>query len=307
MDAVEARGFLCDYRLYPLNSYENRVYQVGIEDEAPLIAKFYRPNRWNIEQIQAEHNALRALRASGVAVSAPIEIEGKTLFQHNEFFYAISYKLMGESPEAGNLDHLYQIGELIGEIHHTSKDWSISERPYTPIISRIKKASQYILSTSFLPKALHNEYVKTIDDLILKATQTINDHKQSNVRFIHGDFHRSNIILNDGVMTALDFDDCRMGYAVQDLWMHLTDPDEKHAQLSELIEGYENFCSFDTRELSLIDPLIAERNILYTAWIAERWHDPAFPKLFPHFTAQQYWEQHLNDLQQIRNSWGNWH
>lgn len=306
MDAVEAQGFYCDHRLYPLNSYENRVYQVGVEDHTPLIAKFYRPGRWQQDQIQAEHDALLQLKDAGVSVAAPIVVNDQTLFHHNGFDYSLTNKLIGDVPEAGNLDHLYQIGELIGAIHKASTSWSLPERPYASNLSRIERASQQLLKDSCFPTSLQTEYVKTIEQLLLASKQTVERSNQNNVRFIHGDCHRSNLILSEGLMTALDFDDCRMGYAVQDIWMHLSDENERQAQLSELIEGYESFCAFDTRELDLIDVLIAERTIVYTAWIAERWSDPAFPKLFPHFTGKAYWDQHLADLNRILDDWGNW-
>lgn len=306
MDAVESLGLYCDYRLYPLNSYENRVYQVGIENSAPLIAKFYRPKRWDKEQIQAEHDATHALKAAGVEVAAPLVIRGKSLFEHKGFYFSLTPKVIGEAPEPGNLDQLFQIGELIGLMHQTSQDWDVKLRPHIAKDQRIERASNLVLNSSHLPKSMRESYVKVVEQLLLRTNQTLQAHPQGRVRFIHGDCHRSNLIAHQGTMTLLDFDDCRMGYAVQDLWLHVSDANEKRAQLSELIEGYESHCDFDTRELDLIDVMMADRSIVYTAWIAERWSDPAFPTIFPHFTSDEFWRQHIQDLNDILANWGQW-
>lgn len=306
LDAVESQGVHSDYRLYPLNSYENRVYQVGIEDAAPLIAKFYRPTRWNKSQIQAEHDAVLALKAAGVSVAPPLVINGQSLFEHQGFLYSLTEKIPGESPEAGNLDQLFQIGELIGQLHHLSHDWQLAERPYVSELDRVQQAAQWVLHCPQLPKKLHTDYVKVIEELTLAMSKTMQALPHNTLRFIHGDCHRSNLLQRDGNMTLLDFDDCRIGFAIQDLWMHLSDANEKRAQLSELIEGYESYASFDTRELDLIDVFMASRQIIYTAWIAERWHDPAFPSIFPHFAQETYWLQHLNELKELLLNWGKW-
>ncbi|SBS26606.1 serine/threonine protein kinase [Marinomonas aquimarina] len=306
MDAVESLGFYCDHRLYPLNSYENRVYQVGIENSAPLIAKFYRPKRWSAAQIQAEHDATLALKAAGVGVAAPMLIRGKSLFQHKGFYFSLTPKIVGEAPEPGNLDQLFQIGELIGAMHQASADWQIEQRPYIPHSQRIERASNVVLQSSYLPSSLRVDYVKVVEMLQLRVQQTLKAHANNAIRFIHGDCHRSNLIAHDGTLTLLDFDDCRMGYAVQDLWLHISDANEKRAQLSELIEGYESHCDFDTRELDLIDVMMADRTIVYTAWIAERWSDPAFPTIFPHFASEGFWLQHLQDLNEVLAHWGQW-
>lgn len=306
MDAVESKGLYCDYRLYPLNSYENRVYQVGIEDSAPLIAKFYRPQRWSKAQIQAEHDALRSLEKAAVAVAAPMSINEESLFEHNGFYFSLTQKIIGESPEAGDLDQLFQIGELIGSMHAASTDWTIDSRPFINPLARIKRAVEIVEACPFVPKSLRDGYNKVVAELRFKTDAALKGQPHSSIRFIHGDCHRSNIINDQGRLTLLDFDDCRMGYAIQDLWLHVSDASEKRTQLSELIEGYESHCSFDTRELDLIDVMMAERHISYTAWIAERWSDPAFPAIFPHFTGEEFWRQHLQDLNEILNSWGNW-
>ncbi|MBM6549627.1 serine/threonine protein kinase [Marinomonas ostreistagni] len=305
MDALESIGLYSDYRLYPLNSYENRVYQVGIEDSTPVIAKFYRPGRWNKAQIQEEHDLLQRLAADDIAVAKPLLIEQQSVFEHQGFYFSVTPKLPGDAPEAGNLDQLFQLGELIGAMHHASAAVELTERPTLSPVERMQQASQLVLQSEHLPASLRADYVRLIEQLIVRSQQTLDAHPKR-LRCIHGDCHRSNVLNHQGQLTLLDFDDCRMGYAVQDLWLHISDHDTKRQQLSELIEGYETYTPFDTRELDLIDAFMAERSVVYTAWIAQRWQDPAFPKLFPHFQTKEYWQQHIADLEDIYKNWGNW-
>lgn len=306
MDAVESKGLYCDYRLYPLNSYENRVYQVGIEDSTPLIAKFYRPQRWSKAQIQVEHDALHALEEEDIAVAAPIILDNESLFEHNGFYFSLTPKIIGDSPEAGDLDQLFQIGELIGSMHAASADWTTDAKPFIDSLERVKQAKKKVEACPFVPKSMRDGYEKVVVSLGKKMEAMLKTHSTARIRFIHGDCHRSNIINDQGRLTLVDFDDCKMGYAVQDLWLHITDASAKQTQLSELIEGYESFCSFDAQELDLIDVMMAERHISYTAWIAERWNDPAFPAIFPHFIGEDFWRQHLHDLNDIVAHWGKW-
>lgn len=305
MDALEIVGLYSDYRLYPLNSYENRVYQVGIEDSSPVIVKFYRPGRWTQAQILEEHALLQHLSDNDVSVAAPLIINEQSLFEYQGFHFSVTPKLRGDAPEAGDLDQLYSLGELIGAMHHASADIELVHRPKLSTTSRIDRASQLILSSGYLPKALESEYIRLIGLLSQYSEQTLSRFPQY-LRCIHGDCHRSNVLNDGGNLTLLDFDDCRMGYAVQDLWLHISDKSVKQQQFSELIEGYENYQPFDMRELELIDVFLTERTIAYTAWITERWNDPAFPKLFPHFVDPGFWEQHLKDLSDIYDQWGQW-
>ena len=305
IDALESVGLFSDYRQYPLNSYENRVYQVGIEDGAPLIAKFYRPNRWSYAQIQEEHDVLAFLKAQGISVAAPLAIEGKTLFEHHGFLFSLTEKQLGTPLEAGDLDQLFAIGELIGEVHQATNDFQTKHRPPIRPFERTTHCSDLIKNSAFLPKKLNERYSKLIQELLTLIKKT-EQGAPSNPRFIHGDCHRSNLLNTDTGLVLLDFDDCRMGSAIQDLWLHVSDATAKQQQLSELIEGYESYCSLDTRELDLIDVFMAERHIAYSAWIAERWDDPAFPAIFPHFTGEDFWLQHIKDLEDMIQNWGKW-
>lgn len=303
LDAVESTGLWSDSRIYPLNSYENRVYQVGIEDSSPIIAKFYRPGRWDEAQIREEHDILLALKERGVPVVAPLVFENETLFQHNDIQFNLSPKLTGQHPEADNLDQLYQVGELIGQLHQAMST------PFTHRISvsplrQIERAAAGILASDYLPQQLKPEYQKQISRLYEMSAAQLNIYWPTQLRPVHGDSHRSNLMLHNDQFHLLDFDDCQNGVAVQDLWLHLTQTENPRQQLSEIIEGYESYLPFDTRELGLIDVFKTARIIHYAAWLQQRWHDPAFVKAFPWFASDEYWINHLNELKSCELEWG---
>ncbi len=305
LDAVESTGFFSDARIYPLNSYENRVYQVGIEDSTPIIAKFYRPNRWSNEQLQEEHDILLELKKANVSVAAPIEFGGKTLLTHKEFQFCLYDKIQGQSPDADNMDHLFRTGELIGEVHNTIQSVSLQQRNTLAPLTTIKEASNKIFNSSLMHKKFHPIYKDLIADISERATNAISIHWPKTLQPIHGDCHRSNLLLQNDQLTLLDFDDCIIGPQVQDIWPHLSgDLPMQRQQLSELIEGYETFQPFDSTQLALIDPLKVMRIIQYSAWLHERWEDPAFPKAFPWFASEDYWATHLSQLKESLTQWG---
>ena len=316
LDAVESTGLWSDSRIYPLNSYENRVYQIGIEDSAPVIAKFYRPERWNEAQIREEHQTLAKLEEAGVPVVAPLTFNGETLFRHNEMFFCLSPRLVGQHPEADNLDQLYQIGELIGQLHQNLSTTPFEKRISVSPLSQMDEAANLILSghTLFgqtelakdlqLPEKLKATYKKQIQILRDKCEASIKRYWPSQRRPIHGDSHRSNLMLHNGQFHLLDFDDCQNGVAVQDLWLHITQTENPRQQLSEIIEGYETYLPFETRELDLVDVFKCVRVINYAAWLQSRWHDPAFTKAFAWFGSEDYWLNHINELKNCELEWG---
>lgn len=305
LDAVESTGLWSDSRIYPLNSYENRVYQVGIEDSAPVIAKFYRPERWTEAQILEEHATLLKLKAGDVPVVAPLKFEGKSLFNHKGLFFCLSPRLVGQHPEADNLDELYQLGELIGQVHQKMSDQPFSQRISVSPLTQIDQAAKQILSANVLPKKLTPIYQQQIAKLREMCEKRIQTYWPAQLRPVHGDSHRSNLMLHQGQFHLLDFDDCQNGVAVQDLWLHLTQTESPRQQLSEIIEGYENYLPFETRELDLIDVFKSVRVINYAAWLQSRWSDPAFVKAFPWFGSEEYWLNHLNELKNCELEWGN--
>jgi Ser/Thr protein kinase RdoA (MazF antagonist) len=305
LDAVESTGLWSDSRIYLLNSYENRVYQIGIEDASPVIAKFYRPERWNEAQILEEHELLLKLKAADVPVVAPLVFERKSLFCHQGIHFCLSPRLVGQHPEADNLDQLYQLGELIGQVHKAMSTQPFSDRISVSPLEQIDLAAQQILSNNVMPEKLKPVYKQQIATLRDMSESRINIYWPPQLRPVHGDSHRSNLMLHEGRFHLLDFDDCQNGVAVQDLWLHLTQTENPSQQLSEIIEGYETHLPFDTKELGLIDVFKSVRVINYAAWLQNRWSDPAFVKAFPWFGSEEYWQNHLNELKNCELEWGN--
>lgn len=295
LNAVESVGFLTDARIFTLNSYENRVFQIGIEDAQPLIAKFYRPERWSSAAIREEHSFLAQLTEHEIPVVAPIQRDGKSLFEHAGYRFALFPRMGGRAPELENPDTLYRIGQLLGQIHKVGASSSFKHREHGSFMKEGYHARNYILEHSPLPKALHHEYAKLTQHLLNEIEAAFSQHKKS-IR-VHGDCHVGNFLMRDEHLHLVDFDDCRMGPALQDVWMLLSgSPDEQRRQLSELIDGYNEFHDFSLSELRLIEPLRTLRIMQYSAWLMARRHEPAFIHAFPALTQNDYWQNHLKQL-----------
>ncbi|AYN93117.1 MULTISPECIES: serine/threonine protein kinase [unclassified Pseudomonas] len=289
IDAVESLGYLSDARILALNSYENRVYQVGIEDEQPLIAKFYRPQRWTDAAIREEHTFSFELVEHEVPVVAPLSRDGETLFEHAGFRFALFPRRGGRAPEPGNLEQLYRLGQLLGRLHAIGASRPFEHRETLDVQSFGHASLDTLLSGGFIPKSLLPAYESVARDLIKKLDTLFNSVKYTNIR-VHGDCHPGNLLYRDETFHMVDLDDCRMAPAVQDLWMMLAgDRQERLSQLSELMDGYQEFHDFAPRELALIEGLRSLRLLQYSAWLARRWDDPAFPKSFSFFGTERYW------------------
>ncbi|MBB6521083.1 serine/threonine protein kinase [Pseudoteredinibacter isoporae] len=299
IDAVESQGLICDLRIYPLNSYENRVYQIGIEDAPALIGKFYRPERWSREQILEEHQFSQALKDLDLSVVAPWKNDqGETLFEHAGFYFALYPRQGGHAPETGDLDQLFSIGRALGRIHQMGKQSDFQHRPKLDIESFGRASREFLLAEKFIPVDLIPAY----DSLSLDILQRVEDtFSRSNAQWIrcHGDCHIGNILWRHDTAHFVDFDDARMAPAIQDLWMLLSGTRHQQTeQLSEILEGYREFCDFDTAEIQLIEALRSLRLMQYSAWLARRWGDPAFPKAFPWFNTERYWAEHILSLRE---------
>ncbi len=299
MDAVETQGFYCDCRILALNSYENRVYQVGIEDDKPLIAKFYRPKRWSKQQIREEHLFTQELAEHELPVVAPWRnAAGESLFKYQDFRFALYPRKGGHAPELDNLEHLNVLGRLLGRIHLIGARTPFSERPKLDS-QTFGHRNVELISENFIPANYRESYRSLTRDLL----QIIDERfaQLADVRYLrtHGDCHSGNMLWREDAPNFVDFDDARMAPAVQDLWMLLSGAEEQQRrQLEKILEGYQEFNDFDFRELQLIEPLRTLRIINYSAWLATRWDDPAFPRTFPWFNTLQYWGEHILELRE---------
>lgn len=299
MDAVESQGYRCDCRILTLNSYENRVYQVGIEDHEPLIAKFYRPERWSDEQILEEHEFTLELAKHELPVVAPLQNNHKkTLHKFQNFRFSLSPRKGGHSPELDNLEHLLVIGRLLGRIHLLGAQHSFKKRPQLDSQSFGHECVQFI-TEHFIPMEYREAYQSLTHDLLRQIDECFTRLESvSNIR-VHGDCHNGNMLWRDDAPHFVDFDDARMAPAVQDLWMLLSGPeDQQRRQLDKILSGYHQFNDFNLAELQLIEPLRTLRMLHYSAWLARRWDDPAFPRTFPWFNSMQYWGEHILELRE---------
>jgi Ser/Thr protein kinase RdoA (MazF antagonist) len=298
LDAVESLGYLSDARVLALNSYENRVYQVGIEDETPLIAKFYRPDRWSDAAIREEHAFSLELSEHEVPVVAPLVRDGETLFEHGGFRFALFPRRGGRAPEPGNLDQLYRLGQLLGRMHAIGASRPFEHRESLTVTGFGHAALASLLDGGFVPRSLLPAYESVARDLLARLDELFARVRYTPIR-LHGDCHPGNLLHRDDAFHMVDLDDCRMGPAVQDLWMMLAgERHERLGQLAELVDGYQEFHDFAVRELPLIEGLRALRLMHHSAWIARRWDDPAFPLAFPWFASERYWGDQILALRE---------
>ena len=299
MDAVESRGFVCDCRTLALNSYENRVYQVGIEEGEPLIAKFYRPGRWSDDQIREEHRFCFELAEQELPVVPPLADEGgESLFFHGDFRFSLYPRKGGHAPEMDNLDNLLILGRLLGRIHAIGALRPFLHRPRLDSRS-FGHDSVALISEHFIPKEFKANYDALGADLLQAIDAILAGAGDLRIIRVHGDCHAGNILWRQDAPHLVDFDDARMAPAVQDIWMMLCgDRPQQSAQLAEILEGYGEFHNFRPRELLLVEALRSLRILHFTAWLARRWGDPTFPRHFSWFNTPRYWGDHILELRE---------
>ncbi len=300
LNAVESLGLRCDARLLALNSYENRVYQVGIEDGAPVVAKFYRARRWSDAAIREEHRFTLALAETELPVVTPLQdAHGETLHQYDNFRFSVYPRCGGYWPELDGEEKFRRIGHLLGRMHALGGARRFEHRPTLTIAEFGDASARFLVEHDFIPADLQPAYRSLVDDLLRRIRAGFERAGSPRLIRLHGDFHRGNILWSDDAIHLVDFDDCRMGPAVQDLWMLLEgDRETMTLQLGWLLEGYEAFRPFDARELHLIEPLRTLRMLHYSAWLARRWDDPAFPHHFPWFNTHRYWQEQILALRE---------
>ncbi len=291
LDAVATLGLMPDGRLLALNSYENRVYQVGIEDSAPLVAKFYRPGRWSDAAIAEEHAFALELAAAELPVVAPLAFAGATLQRHAGFRYALYPRRGGRAPSLESAEHLAWMGRLLARLHGIGARAGFLHRGRIDLDSFLRAPRDAVLASPLLPPHLAPRYRAAVDALEARLAPHFAPGAFRALR-LHGDCHPGNVLWTDSGPHFVDLDDARLGPAIQDLWMLA--PDRR--ALDALLEGYAEFREPDYGELVLIEPLRLLRQIHWAGWIAARWHDPAFPAGFPYAAEARWWEQHVNDL-----------
>lgn len=297
--AVESLGHLTDGRLLALNSYENRVYQVGIEGDVPLIAKFYRPGRWSRAAIEEEHDFALELAAAEVPVVAPLQQGGRSLFTYEGFEFALYPRQGGRWPELGTEEEREQMGRFLGRIHLVGRRRRFMHRPQLGIDAWAVASRRYLLEQRCIPSHLIPAYESITAELIAHMRVIWQDHEGGVTLRLHGDCHPGNVLWLEKGPHFVDLDDCLTGPAIQDVWMLLSGTrDEQTKQLDDLLRGYGQFMDFDYRELALIETLRTLRQMHYAAWLARRWTDPAFPRAFPWFGDNKYWERHVLDLRE---------
>lgn len=299
LDAVESLDLLCSGSLTALNSYENRVYQVGIEDAPPIIAKFYRPGRWSDEAIIEEHQFSLELASHEIPVIAPIEIKGATLHTHNDFRFALFPRKGGHALEVDNMSQLEQVGRFIGRIHAVGSCRPFQHRITINANTYGREPYQYLLEHDFIPAELRQNFCSTTETILDIVGEQLNESTDTSIIRLHGDCHAGNILVNDAILHIVDLDDCLMGPAVQDIWMMLSGSKaENKIQLKHILDGYYEFHDFNLRELHLVEALRTLRMINYSGWLAKRWEDPAFPTSFPWFNTPRYWQDQLQHLRE---------
>jgi len=298
IQAIESAGLECDGRLLALNSYENRVYQVGIEDAVPLVTKFYRPGRWTDAQILEEHEFSLEIANAEIPLIPPMEVNGQTLHAYNGFRFALFERRGGHAPELDKKDTRIWLGRFLGRIHAIGAANSFKTRPQLTIESFGHIPVKALLDGQWLPPHLETAFSSLSTDLLTSIEATFARAGEFTKIRLHGDCHPGNILWRDGPL-FVDLDDCRSGPAIQDLWMLLSgEAHEMAAQMKDVLEGYSQFHHLNRLELGLIEALRTLRMLHHAAWLAKRWQDPAFPIAFPWFGEPRYWEDLILSLRE---------
>lgn len=299
LSAAETLGFETDARIFALNSYENRVYQVGLDDGRSVILKFYRPGRWSDEQILEEHAFTAELADLEIPVAAPLSIAGQTMTRFEGFRIAVFDRLAGRAVDLENPDDLLSMGRFVARLHAVGAQSDFEARPQLNVQRFGWDSRQFLLDHDVFEPEMRRAYETLSEDLLTRVERQFAEAGALCSLRLHGDCHMGNVLWREETPHFVDFDDTLSGPAIQDLWMMLSgNRDQQQAQLLELVEGYNEFYDFRPVELALIESLRTLRLMNYSAWLARRWSDPAFPLSFPWFNTPRYWSQHILELRE---------
>lgn len=293
LDAIDSTGQLSDGRLLALNSYENRVYQAGLEHGGFLVAKFYRAGRWSDAAILEEHAFALELAEAELPVVAPMIIDGRTLFEHHGFRFALYPRRGGRAPQLESPGHCEWMGRLLARLHQVGSRMRFAHRDAIGIPVFIDAPADAVRHSGLLPDFLETAYDGAVA-AVRAGVEAVFERIQPNQGLrLHGDCHAGNILWTDEGPHIVDLDDARSGPAIQDVWMLAQDD----AAMRALLEGYAQFRDLDPAELALVPALRAMRQVHHAGWIAQRWPDPAFPAAFPYAAEARWWQEHIGDLQ----------
>src|SRR5687767_4827815 len=296
-EAAETIGLQPSGRLFALNSYENRVYQLGDEDGALWVLKFYRPARWSDAQIGEEHALTFELASAELPVAVPIQRDGESLFVHQRLRFAAFPYLGGRAPELDDSATLTLLGRTLARVHAIGATARFSQRAALRVERFGDQARRTVIDSGFVPEALAEQYARVSEQVIRRVRQCFDALGPLPALRIHGDCHAGNILWRETGPLFVDLDDCMSGPRIQDLWMFLSgDAAAQQSAWAQIMEGYEVFAEFDFAELTLVEALRSLRILHHASWIATRWHDPAFPRAFPWFGEARFWERHISDL-----------
>ncbi len=299
VDALAAVGLYGDGRLLALNSYENRVYQAGMEEGPPVVVKFYRPARWTDSAIVEEHAFVAELAQQEIPVVPALTIGGATLHSHAGFRFAVFPRRGGRAPELDDPATLEWLGRFIGRIHAVGAQGRYAERPALDIDTFGREPRDFVVANGFIPSDLMAAYTSVAAQALEGVERCYARAGATPLLRLHGDCHGGNVLWTPDGPHFVDFDDSRMGPAIQDLWMLLSgERSDMVRQLADVLAGYEDFCDFDPRQLYLVEALRTLRLLHYAAWLARRWDDPAFPVAFPWFNTQHYWQARILELRE---------
>ncbi len=294
--ALESCGYQCNGSLLALNSFENRVYQIGLEDGTFVVAKFYRPERWSDAAIREEHTFALELKDHDLPVVAPLERNGATLFEHAGFRFAVFPRQGGHPPDLEDPEAFAVMARTLGRMHAVGASGAFEHRISLSVTRLGHESRSYLLDNQWLPPDMELAY-DTVTDALLESVDGLLDGARL-IR-IHGDCHLGNVLWRDNAPHFVDLDDCVSGPPVQDLWMLLSgERDEREGQLKRLLDAYLPFFELDLASLRMIEGLRTLRIMHHAAWLARRWHDPAFPLAFPWFDTQKYWSSHVLELRE---------